>query len=214
MKNQLVPTDVVGGELANFDEVTSNETSYLPRLQLFGSKSAACAEQKIGIGHWGLVNDDVITDLSTTTDIVILAFRAKALDTSGDTVINNHDATSEVYAAIREKSKVQDSGCMYGPEFLVFVPSEKVFATYFASSKTARREAKKLRPLLGCGATLKCRLIEQGKWKWHGPIVLPCSAPLTVPDVEIIKEQIEKFKNPPVSDIEVADDDDDDAHER
>ena len=205
--NRLVPTDVVDGELANFDDVTANVTTFLSRLQLFGSKSVACAEQKIGIGHWGLVNDDVITDLGVSTDVIVLAYRPKALDTSGDTVINNHDATSEVYAAIREKSKVKDSRCMYGPEFLVFVPSEKIFATYFASSKTARREAKKFKTLIGCGVTLKCRLIKQPPHTWHGPVVLPCSAALKLPDLEIIKKEIAKFKNPPVDDIEVADDD-------
>ncbi len=206
---QLVPTELADTELINFDEVTANKTTYLQRLQLFGSKSAACAEGKIGIGRWGLVVDDVIIDLGSDIDIIILAFRAKALDTGGDTVINNHDATSEIYASIRERSEIKDSGCMYGPEFLVYVPSEKTFATYFASSKTARREAKKFRPLLGCAATLKCRLIKKGKYTWHGPVVLPCSASLDVPDLEIIEVQKEKFKNPPVSDIEVADDDDD-----
>lgn len=209
--NQLVPLDPNDKELVNFDDVASNTTIYLPRLQLFGSKSAACAEEKIGIGRWGLVNDDVITDLGVAVDVIILAFRPKALDTSGDTVVNNHDATSETYASIRERSGVKDSGCMYGPEFLVFIPSEKAFATYFASSKTARRESKKIRPLMGCGATLKCKLIAPpgSKWKWHGPVVLPCSAPLDVPDLKIIKAEKEKFLNPPVSDIEVVDESED-----
>ncbi len=203
--NQLVPIDVVGKEMTDFDDITANKSVYLQRLQLFGSKSGACAEGKIGIGRWGLVEDDSIIDLSPEVDVILLAFRPKALDTSGDTVINCHDAQSTIYQDIRERSKVEDSGCMYGAEFLVFVPSANVFATYFASSKTARRESKKFRTLLGQAATLKCRLIERGKWKWHGPVVLPCSAPLETPDLEIIKVQIEKFKNPPVSDIEVAD---------
>lgn len=203
--NQLIPLDPNDKELANFDDVASNATVYLQRLQLFGSKSDACAEKKIDIGHWGLVNDDMITDLGVTVDVVILAFRPKALDVGGDTVVNNHDADSEIYLSIRERSKVKDSGCMYGPEFLIFIPSEKVFATYFASSATARRESKKIRPLIGCGATLKCKLIDNGRYKWHGPVVLPCSAPLDVPDLEIIKVEKEKFFNPSVSDIEVAD---------
>lgn len=205
--NELVPEELVGGDLADFDIVTANKTAYLQRLQLFGSKSDACAEQKIGIGHWGLVNDDAITDLGVAVDVVLLGFRAKALDTSSDTVVNNHDAQSEVFASIRERSGERDSGCMYGPEFLVYVPSEEVFATYFASSKTSRREAKKARSLMGSAMTLKCRLIETTKYKWHGPVVLPCSAALDLPDPKIIKDQIEKFNNPPTSDIEVVDDD-------
>lgn len=205
--NELVPKELTGGPLADLDALTTNASAYLQRLQLFGSKSDACAEEKISIGHWGLVNDDQINDLGVSVDVVILAYRAKALDTSGDTVINNHDADSEIFHAIRDKSAVKDSGCMYGPEFLVYVPSTGVFATYFASSKTARREAKKFKSLIGGGATLKAKLIENGKYKWHGPVVLPCSAPLEIPDLEIIKVQIEKFKNPPSDDVELADKD-------
>lgn len=211
---ELVACNVPEDALVNFDAVTANAATYLQRLQLFGSKSDACAEGKIGIGHWGLVNDDQITDLGVATDVIFLGFRAKALDTSGDTVINNHDAQSEVFAAIREKSEERDSGCMYGPEFLVYVPSEALFATYFASSKTARREAKKIRPLFGCAATLKCRLIEKGKYKWHGPVVLTCSAALDLPDPKIAKAQIDKFNNPPESDVEVVDETSDTGRER
>ena len=95
---------------------------------------------------------------------------------------------------------------MYGPEFLVWIPSQGVFATYFMSSKTARREAKKMEPLLGKAATFRCKLIDSGRFKWHGPVVVPCSSPLEVPALDAIKGEVEKFQNPPKSDIEIADD--------
>lgn len=210
--NELVPVDITGGELVDFDEVTSSGDAYLQRLQLFGSKSDACAEGKIRMGRWGLVNDDTITDLGEEIDLVILAFRPKALSISDGTIITNHDVKSDTYAAIKEKSFEKDSGCMYGPEFLVYVPNADVFATYFASSKTARREAKSaIKPLIGSAATFKCKLIDPpaSKYKWHGPVALPCSTPMELPDMEIIQREVEKFKNPPKSEVEVADDEDD-----
>jgi hypothetical protein len=216
MGNELVPQNLVEGELLNqdFDDITSSGIVYLQRLQLFGSKSDACAEGRIGIGHWGLVNDDVITDLGDEADIVLLAYRPKALDTGGEVIITDYDVQSETFNRIREESFVKDSGCMYGPEFLVYVPSQDAFATYFASSKTARREAKKFRPLLGQAATVKSRLIEKGKYKWHGPVILPCSTPMTMPGMEIIKSQIEKFANPPKDEVEVAPEDGEGGRER
>lgn len=208
MGNEIIPVGEIGGDLATFDSLTSNVNRFLQRLQLFGSKSDACTEQRIGIGHWGLVNDDVITDLGEETEVAVLAFRAKALDTNADVIVNEHDPHSETFAAIRERSYVKDSGCMYGPEFLMYVPSQDVFATYFASSKTARREAKKFQPLMGKAATLKVKLIDPpaSKYKWHGPVVLPCSSPLSVPDIKIMQAEIEKFMNPPKQDVEVASD--------
>jgi hypothetical protein len=207
--NDLVPANVTGGELVNFDDITSSSVAYLRRLQLFTNKSDACAEGRIGIGHWGIVDDSAILDMGTEVDLVILAYRAKALQIDGDAVVTDYDAKSETFAAIREKSFVRDSGCMFGPEFLVYIPSVDFFATYFASSKTSRREAKKMAPLIGDAATFKSHLIEKGRWKWHGPLVFPCSVPLEIPDVDIISVAIEKFKNPPKNEVEVADDDND-----
>jgi len=214
MGNELVPQEV-SGDLVNFEDVTSGG-DYLQRLQLFGSKTDACTEGRIGIGRWGLVNDDVITDLGEEVDLVILAYRAKALDTGGETIITDFDARSETFLKIRAQSYVRDSGCMFGPEFLVFIPSVELFATYFASSKTARRESKKMKPLIGCAAIFKAKLIDppNSKWKWHGPVVLPNSAPMELPDMEIIQAEVKKFKNPPVNDVEVVKDGEETGRER
>ncbi len=209
MSSELIPKELTGGPLAkhDFNDVVAGR-GYLQRLQLFGSKSDACAEGRIGIGHWGVVGDDVITDLGEELDLVILSWRPKALQIDGDSIVTEHDPTSDLYKKIRELSGVKDSGCMYGPEFLVWIPSQNVFATSFFSSKTARREAKKIGPLVGKAATFKCRLIETVRYKWHGPVVVPCSTPLDIPSIEVIKEEIDKFQDPPKSDVEIVDDSD------
>ncbi len=207
-ENQLIPSDLAGGALAEtFDDIVKSG-DYLGRLQLFGSKSDACATGEIGIGHWGLVRGDDITDLSGEDDIIIIGWRAKALDTSGDALIIDFDSKSDTFADIKGRAGTRDSGCMFGPEFLVYLPEQAVFATYYMSSKTARREAKKVVALEGKAATFKCRLIETPKYKWHGPVVLPCSAPVIAPPEDKVRAEWAKFANPPKSDVEVADDSD------
>ena len=212
-EGQLIPQDIVGGALVpdgTFGSIVSGG-DYLPRFQLFGSKSDACAEGKIGIGHYGLVKDDVITDLTPEVDIIIVSWRPKAIQSGDDFLIDYYPDVDEkgniqnpIFKRIVELSGVKDSGCMYGPEFLVWIPSANSFATYHLNSKTGRREARNMEPLLGKAATLKCRLIEQGKYKWHGPVVIPCSTSLDTPSEEDIREEWTKFQNPPKNEVEVV----------
>ena len=206
MGNELVPGNVTGGALTqhSFDDVVAGPQSYLPRLQLFGSKSDACATGDIAIGHYGLVLDSGIVDLGEELDAVIVSWRPKALQIDGDTIITEYNPETDLYQKIKELSFVSDSGCMFGPEYLLWINGQNQFATYFMSSKTARREAKKVHPLVGQAATFKCKLIEYKKYKWHGPVVISCSAPLEVPSLEVIQATVESFQNPPKSDVELA----------
>jgi len=207
-ENQLVPQDLTGGALADTFADIVKSGGYIGRIQLFGSKSDACATGQIGIGHWGLVLDDNITDLGEQTDLVIVGWRAKALDTSGEALIIDFDPKSDTFADIKGRSGTRDSGCMFGPEFLVWLPEQEVFATYYMSSKTARREAKKVVSLVGKAATFKCHLIETAKYKWHGPLAFPCSAPVKAPAEDEVRAEWAKFVNPPKSGVEVAGDSD------
>ncbi|GAG07839.1 unnamed protein product, partial [marine sediment metagenome] len=95
------------------------------------------------------------------------------------------------------------------PEFLLWIPSQNLFTTYHASSKTARREAQKMEPLIGKAITLRCKLIDppKSRFKWHGPVVTGCSTPLETPSVEDMQAEVVKFQNPQESVVEVADED-------
>lgn len=90
------------------------------------------------------------------------------------------------------------------PEFLVYLPNATppTFATLFCGSKTARKEAPNLRGLIGRAATLKVTLIETAKYSWHAMVVVACSSPINLPDMEEIRAQVSKFNNPPESDVE------------
>lgn len=211
-ENQLVPQDLQGGALAkSYDDVVAG-ADYLPRFQLFGSKSDACTEGRIGIGHYGLVKDDVITDLGTELNVIFVTWRPKAVQT-GENLIIVYDVQDSVFSDIKENSGKPNSGAMYGPEFLIWVPDAGTFATYHMNSKTARREAKKLEPLIGRAVTMKCRLIDppNSKFKWHGPVVLPCSTPLDPPPDELMRAEHAKFQNPPKSDVELVGEEDERA---
>jgi hypothetical protein len=206
-ENQLIPADVSGtADLEEFKASVSGGEDYLGRFQLFGSKSDACAEGKIGIGRYGHIKDQNIDDLGDEVDAVICSWRSKAVDNSGDQLVIEYDANSDTYDQIKKKSFVRDSNCMYGPEFLLWIPSAGLFTTYHMNSKTARREAKKMAPLIGKAATFRVQLIDppKSRFKWHGPVVTPCSAQLSIPDMEVLTEEVEKFRNPPKSEVEVV----------
>ncbi len=209
MTNELVPKELTKGALTDnsFDDVTASLAKYLARLQLFGSKSDACAEGKIGMGRYGIVRDDIIVDLGEEVEAVIVSWRPKALQLEG--FVESYEPNSDLYNKIKELSNVKDSRCMYGPEFLLWIPDQGQFVTFHMSSKTARREAKKMEPLIGKAVSLRCHLIDppNNPRKWHGPVVTGCSTPLTVPPIEEIQEQVKIFQNPPKVEIELAEED-------
>jgi hypothetical protein len=207
MGNDLIPQDFENNSnLTNFEDVTSGGSSFPSRLQLFGAKSGACTDGLIPIGHWGLVDDSVITDLGTEVDIILADWRPKAVDSSGDAVLVEYDTSVALFKEIMAKSDVPDSGCMFGPEYLVYVPGPNKYATLFMCSKTARRESKKMQPYLRQGITLKSKVITKDKYKWHGPVSLPCSTPLTPPDLARLTLELERFRNPPKNEVESVDD--------
>lgn len=206
-QNQLINVTEMGvskhADDKTFDSMSSG--GFLPRLQLMGSSSTAVKEGKINQGHYALVRGkDQIEDLTKEVNVVVLAWRPQALEIGAETVLSVYNPKHPDFSRIAEKSEEADSGCMYGPEFLVWVPSHKVFATFFMSSKTARREAPQLKGLLGRAATLKAQLIKAKKYAWHGPVVTPCSAPLDLPNMEEAQVEVNKFNNPPENETEKA----------
>lgn len=210
-ENELIPADVdlpVGkyaGEDVFKDIATS--TAWLPRIQLCGGNSALCQQGKISIGHYALIKSkDEHVSLTNVFDLVPVGWRPKAIFMeTGKNPVSYFDSNSTDFQKIKEKSAEQNSGCMYGPEFLVWIPGKDTFATYFMANKTARNVASELLSILKArgGATLKSRLIETKQYKWHGPLIVKCSAPLDVPSMEDITLELDKFNNPPASAEEV-----------
>lgn len=198
-ENDLIEAPETG--LATFDEkafaAVSKVGDFLPRIQLYGGNSKACKTGHVPIGNYGIPRSEKdILDLGKEVDVIVISGRAKAMRiTADDTVITKFDHTDVEFQKIAAESDIQDSGCMFGPEFLLYVPKVKQFVTFFMSSKSARRVSGGLFQRLKKAATLKSEFVEKGKFAWHAPVITPCSTPLDVPDSEEILAVATKFAN-------------------
>ncbi len=206
MSNELIPKPEGTQELDIFDALSNMGNNFTPRLQLFTSSSDVVKEGEVPMNHWAIVDGDNYTDLGTEVSVAILAVRAKALDTGND-VQCSYTPETELFKDIVERAGVKNSGCMFGPEFLIYVPDTDNFVTLFMGSPTARREAKKMKPLLRKPAILKSKLNDNGKFKWQGPLVLPSENTVDLPDQERVTAELDKFNNPPADTTEVAEED-------
>lgn len=216
MSNQLVPTEALGGQLANREDVSAmlSGGDFLPYFRLYGSNTDACKEERIGIAHYGMEIDGKITDANTEVEVVVLAIRPKAVQTGDSMIVEYHPdiedgkITNTTFKHIMAQSKVKDSGAMYGPELLLWIPALSTYVTWHLNNPTSRREAKSanIESLVGKAATLSAKLIDppNSKYKWHGPVIQPLSAPLSIPPLPEITEQVEKFLNPQRNQTEIA----------
>jgi hypothetical protein len=187
-----------------FNTIAGN--TYLPRLQLCGGNSDLCKTGVISIGSYAWIQGkDNAADLGKKVVAIVLAWRSKAVDMSED-IITSFDQNSAMFKSIKEKSEISDSKCMFGPEFLLYVP-DRGFCTYHMASKTSRNTApsvfqcmKDRKPVV-----LGSVLIEGKKHKWHGPTAVSSSTPLpSYPEVDEVNAQIQSFSNPPQSSTELA----------
>lgn len=206
----------MSGDLIKLDgmpavEVTEDEFKsivsgdWLPRLQVVDSASKIAKKNLAAAGSYALVKgEDDVVDLTNQIDALVIHMRWTAIDMNGDTPIFNHERESAEFQRIEEESKTRDSGCMWGPEFLLWLSGVKSYATFMCGSATARREAKNVYKLLHKAATFKTHFIEKGRYSWYGPIVVECSSPFEIPGSEDIKAQALKFANPPKPTEEAA----------
>lgn len=199
-----------------FDNLSSE--SFLPRLQLMGSNSDQVKEGKIGIGRWSLIKTkEDFVDLGAETNILVLGWRPKAMDTKNrEDVHAFYNPQSAEFKECMEKSNISDSGCFYGPEYLIWLCNEKKWCVLLMGSKTARREAPLVKALLAAKVvdgqfvvekkfgTLKCKLIKTSRHSWHGPVVTQCSQSYDLPEMSEIVDQLTKFNNPPDEEVELA----------
>lgn len=205
-ENAIVPADQVTALATQNDDtfkaMTADMQSFLPRIQLGGGQSEAVKEGKLPMAHWGLFQGESIIDLGAEVDVIVLAWQPKAMDTSSDPPVSVIKYDDPKFVEIKEKSAVENSGCMWGFEFLVYIPKQEQFAAYFMASKTARREAPAVKALIGRTATLKIKFIKNAKYSWHGPQVTPCSTPYEVPTAEEMQDAAKKFASVTTSNVE------------
>ncbi len=172
---------------------------FLPRLQLFISNSDLVKRDKIGQNHYGLVTGkDQLDDLGREVDVLLICYRPRALDTSDKENIRASSIVgSDLFKEIQDRAdNEQNSGCLYGPEYLIYVPKSQKFATVLFGSKTSRNEAKNAHQYVGKPCTFKSRLITTPKFSWQAMLVTACSTPFDIPTRDILVEQAKVFLEP------------------
>jgi hypothetical protein len=214
---EQLPSTQIGSDL-DFDSIAKS-SDFLPRLQLY-TKGKAINRKLVQPGNYGIpVSDDEVTDLGDTIDVLPLARRPKAIDLKDtQNVVAVYDLNDAEFERIKVQSAAKESGCMYGPSFLVYERSTGQFLEFFCGTKSARTEAKRIYPCLPLTqamidaleatgvdtsgmeprgshpVTLKSKLVEKGQWSWHVPVAIKCSTPFTkLPPAAVIVEQINKF---------------------
>jgi hypothetical protein len=223
MSNELVPFKVslpavqedVMGQLAE----VSKGADFLPRLQLV-TKGKYVDTGKIAPGHWGVPQPggEEIQDLGESIDIVPFTARPKAIDMSDrEAIIAVYNTTDPEFGRIKKAPK--NTGCMWGPSFLVLERSTGKLYELFFGNASGRNEAGKLRPFLPSkesngvpsAASLGIRYKKTPEYGWHVPVVTKCSEPFdpdNCPSDEDIQAEIEKFMNPKEGPKKVVEGDD------
>lgn len=212
MANELIPVEAQSTSLATYEDVVSSNQAWLPRVNLMTSASEICKSGAFPINHFALISGKDHTDLGSEVDVVVCAWRPKALRTGGDVLINSHDPDSEEYKAIIADSGTKDSGCLHGPEYLLWLPERDCFATMLWGSISARMESRSIHGLLNCAATLKPKRVEGKKNTWYIPTADECNTITATPDLVVLDAEINKFLHPPV--VEVPEKDTEATRER
>jgi hypothetical protein len=188
----------------------SEVPSFFPRIQLYG-KGSAVDQGQIKPGHYGVPQEVSVIDLGAEIDVIPLAVLDKALDVSNsDQIVSVFGKTNPVYIEIANRSQEQDSGCMYGPVFLLLERSTGKFYEFFANNKSARREADRLLnflpvnesaakalgidPRLPQAARLSAKYIKKPRYSWFAPVVAASTAQFTkLPTIDIVVKSVETF---------------------
>jgi hypothetical protein len=188
--------------------------AWLPRFRLFTANSDQVKSEKIIMDHYGLeIGKDNIEDLGREVDVLLITIRPRALDVRDTTNVRASSIIkSELYQDIKDiaDNTPGKSGCLYGPEFLIYVPSKGVFATCHFNNPTARNEAGKVNALMLdeellkqgiqkrqiTPATFKSKLIDNKKNKWKGMMATRCSTPFSLPSTEDIQKVVNVFLHP------------------
>lgn len=186
--------------------------SYLPYIQLMGSNSKVVKRKQFPMGNFALVENKVNHDLGDSFVAYLISWRPKAMQYA-PTVQSYFDTESEAFKAVEAKADTKDSNCGFGAEFLLWLPDSRKLATLFLGNKTGRNEAPNLIACIESGVH-KCRinaeLIEDKKndRDWHGAKLFPYDLDIKVfPSPDELKEQLEKFNNPPAATSEPSEKD-------
>jgi hypothetical protein len=183
--------------------------SFLPYLQVMGSNSPEVQNGDMKMGVFALCKNKVKTDIGSSLVAMIFGWRPKAMSFK-PSPLSYYNPNSDIFKKIEIESQVSNSGKAFGPEFFLWLPEHKEFATFFFGSATGRVEGPNLVAAFKKGqypCRLACELIEYKKLgkKYHGARYYPYDIAITVmPDTATLKDELYKFNNPAESEAEPA----------
>jgi hypothetical protein len=224
-KDSIVPT-TTADEQAALAKLSEGST-FLKRLQLY-SRGKAIDKDYIAKGHFGTpTSKEDIKDLGTSVDLIPLIRKAKAVDMSDrENIIVTNDVSSDEFKRICHNSdNTRDSGCVYGPSYLVYERSTGTFYEFFCQNKSARVASAMINSYLPVSEdmikngltdekkprgpkafTAVAKLVEKGDWTWHVPSIEDCLTPFeSLPNEEQVLEEIQRFLKPEGGGVEAVD---------
>lgn len=230
-----------GGELADTmkeankqladSQGMSKGSSFLRRIQLYGGGSSTAVQKKlIAVGNFGIpLSKDEIHNLGDSIDLLVIWRKAKAIDMSdNENIIVENDVNSAEFKRIVDAAdNIKDSGCAYGPSYLVFERSTADFYEFFAGNASGRVESSKINTYMPVTAdmikagltketeprfskpmTLKSKFTEKGRFSWYSPKAEDCLTPFAkLPTEKEINEQLTRFLKKESSGVETVPED-------
>lgn len=212
--NASVPTVTASAEdIADMTKLGD----FLPRLQLLGASCDLVKSETYPVGY-AIIEGQDVTYLGKNIDVLLISFRPKALRIPSDKSeqpMAYFDRNDPAFKKVQIDSMVKDSGCMFGSEFLVWVPSKQVFASLFMGTISARKASSGLLKLMQkeingnkiyvpAPASLSPEYIKKPKFSWHVVKADRCSTPFQMPTTIAYNKELEKFKNPKSSTVETV----------
>ena len=174
------------------DSVASGD--WVPRIQLQSKSDPKSGRTEAN--RFYLINGSDSINLGKEVLIIPIDWLAQALDTgtlSGENKVS-YDFASEDFRDIQKRSEtVQNSGCMFGATFLVYLPETNECATVFFGTKSLRNEIPSIKSRLMKPTVLVQHYIETKKYQWWSFKAEDCATPLAVQDPDVIRRAHEKF---------------------
>lgn len=188
----------------------TNARTFLPSLKLYTSATDEAKEGKIPVLSYGITKKkgDPIVDLGKEPVVIPITYHFKALRKAPDgTYLMFHDHTSDAFKEVQKLSEVKDSGCMWGPEVLLFVPgqSEFKYVSWFLMAMTTRPAAAEAMSFAGRPVRLGSEKRENKKKQvWFVPSIKPASESVEAPDPGEMEAAAVSFNNVRDSQVVIA----------
>lgn len=218
------PAEVATMDPDILDAVSGDGNKFLRRLQFMSAMASAVKEDP----EHNPVNNFALTDGTDlqyvgngSCECVLLASRPFALDNSNEDAVVcmtpevvDDPVTgrkkiiglfAEIMAKANDKELNKAGQIMYGPQFLIWFPATREFATLLLGNKTLRNIARDFEAKIGQGVELFKTFIEGKSYSWWSFKVRLSQTPMEMPPEEAIEYEIHRFKNPEVVEVQTAD---------